>query len=259
MSPIGTGNCETFRGTGEFPHFPGSGLNQGDLVGPQAVWEAPGPLPPGLYLRAGAAGLEGITRLSHGEVCPSSGAEKPPPTSPGWGSPQNAFVPALERMDWRQPDQLSASDTRDPAGQAEGKGTGGGRIDGRQSRALERPTPVPARGLWHQQPQLGTSSHCPHHASPMDAPVSPGDAHTAPWTHLRVLAPSWCQGAPGVMSGHPGTGTDLWHCLQGMVSWKSRSCSRLPRWKKPPWLAGKEAAGSWPLQFIPTLWNSRFC
>lgn len=91
MSPIGTGHCETFRGTGEFPHFPGSGLNQGDLVGPQAVWEAPGPLPPGLYLRAGAAGLEGITRLSHGEVCPSSGAEKTPPNQPGLGEPTKSL------------------------------------------------------------------------------------------------------------------------------------------------------------------------
>lgn len=48
MSPMGTGYCETFGGTGEFPPFPGAGLYQGDLVGSQAVWEAPGPLcPPG--------------------------------------------------------------------------------------------------------------------------------------------------------------------------------------------------------------------
>lgn len=108
------------------------------------------------------------------------------------------------------------------------------------------------QGLVAPAAPAGASSHCPHHASPMDAPVSPGDAHTAPWTQLRVLAPSWCQGAPGVMSGHPGTATDLWHCLQGMVGWKSRSCSRFPRWKKPHSLQEKE------LQISAALVHSHF-
>lgn len=84
-------------------------------------------------------------------------------------------------------------------------------------------------------------------------------SHSTLDTQLRVLAPSWCQGALGVMSGHPETGMDLGHCMQEMVSWKSRSCSRLPRWKKPPWLAGKGVAGSGQPQFILTLWNSQFC
>lgn len=198
------------------------------------------PPAPGLYLRAGAAGLEGITRLSRGEVCPSSGAGTPPHPARAGGSPQSSFVPALERMDWRQPDRLSAGDTRDPAGQAEGRGTGGARIDGGNAETHS----CASQGLVAPAAPAGDQPPLPTLCSPMDAPVSPGDAHTAPWTQLR------CQGAPGVMSGHPGTGTDLWHCLQGMASWKSRSCSRLPSWKKPPWLAGKRVAGSVHSHFV---------
>lgn len=192
------------------------------------------PPPPGLYLRAGAAGLEGITRLSRGEVCPSSGAGTHPPLGPGWGEPTKRLCSCPGTNGLEAAGSAVSRRHQRPRGSGRGKGDRW-RTDGwRQCRALERPTPVPARGLWHQQLQLGTSSHCPHHASPMDALVSPGDAHTAPWAQHRVPAPSWCQGALGVMSGHPGAGTDPWHCLQGMVSWKSRSCSRLPRWKKPP-------------------------
>lgn len=158
----------------EFPHFPGSGLYQGDLMGPQAVWEAPDPLPPGLYLRAGAAGLEGITCLSRGEVCPSSGAGTPPPhPARAGGSPQNAFVPALERMDWRQPDRLSAGDTRDLAGQAEGRGTGGGPIDGGKA------------GLW-RDPFLCLPGGCGT-SSPSWGPALTAHAMPTPWMHQSAL------------------------------------------------------------------------
>lgn len=101
---------------------------------------------------------------------------------------------------------------------------------------------------------------------PVPTPCQPHGCSCQPWrcSHSTLdTAPGpgshWCQGALGVMSGHPGTGMDLGHCVQETVSWKSRSCSRLPRWEKPPWLAGKGIAGSGQPQFIPTLWNSQFC
>lgn len=84
----------------------------------------------GLYLWAD---LEGITRLSCGEVCPSSGAGTLP-ASPGGagGSPQSAFVPGLERMDWRQPRSAVSRRHRRPCRSGRGKGDRwrDGRMDG---------------------------------------------------------------------------------------------------------------------------------
>lgn len=117
--------------------------------------------------------MEGITRLSCGEVCPSSGAGTPPHPGRAGGSPQSAFVPALERMDWRQPDRLSAGDTRDPAGQAEGRGTGGGRIDGGNA------------GLW-RDPFLCQPGGCGI-SSPSWGPAPSAHTVPAPWMQLSAL------------------------------------------------------------------------
>lgn len=93
---------------------------------PRAVWGAPGPLHAGGCTCGRAVGLEGITCLSRGEVCPSSGGRTPPSQRGPGGSPQSAFVPALERMDWRQPGSAVSGDTGEPrvrqreGGQVEG-------------------------------------------------------------------------------------------------------------------------------------------
>lgn len=114
----------------------------------------------------------------------------PPPPGPGWGEPTKRLCSCPGTNGLEAAGSAVSRRHQRPRGSGRGKGDRWRTDRWRQCRALERPIPVPARGLWHQQPQLGTSSQCPHRASPMDAAVSPGDADTAPWTQLRVLAPT---------------------------------------------------------------------
>lgn len=112
-------------GWGQWDGDAGMGLMAAVLAGPCAggcargIAGCSGPSR-GLYLWAG---LEGITRLSCGEVCPSSGAGTLPasPDRAG-GSPQSAFVPGLERMDWRQPRSAVSRRHRRPCRSGRGKG-----------------------------------------------------------------------------------------------------------------------------------------
>lgn len=210
----GTGCCETFGGAGAFPHKSspcpgsgpcrtplGSGLWQGVPVGPRSGAGSPGPPPPaGLYLQAGAAGLEGITRLSRGEVCPSSGAGTPP-ASPGRGEPTKPLCscPGTNGLEAAgigcQPATLETPWVR----QREG-----GQVEGRRDRrteptqgslALVRPIPVPAGGS-HTMPAPGMAAPemltqpLSHSAGSQPVPPSPRSGITG---HRR----GWhgCRGA----------------------------------------------------------------
>lgn len=172
MNPIGTGHCETLEEQ-EFPHFPGSGLYQGDLVDPQAVWEAPDPLPPELYLRAGAARLEGITRLSRGEVCPSSGAGTPP-ARPGLGGAHKTPL-FLAWNEWIGGSRIGcqpATPETPRVRQREG-GQVEERIDGGKA------------GLW-RDPFLCLPGGCGT-SSPSWGPALTADTMPDPWMHQSAL------------------------------------------------------------------------
>lgn len=216
----GRGPCLTPPGQSCWTGCPRGSLGQCEK--PQA------PLPTGLYLRAGAAGLEGITRLSRGEVCPSSGARTPPP-SPGWGEPTKRLCSCPGTNGLKAVGigcQLATPETL-RVRQREG-----GQVKGRTDRwmkpmqrslALAGPAPVSAGGCgtggstgWG----LGTSSHL-HRASPRDVPVSPGNAHTALWLQQLVLAAS-----PGTSSmGH----LQGWCECPGTVCRDGRLAEQIPQ------------------------------
>lgn len=220
---------------------------------------SPRPPPPaGLYLRAGAAGLEGITRLSHGEVCPSSGDGTPPHPARAGGSPQSAFVPALERMDWRQPGSAVSRRHQRPRGSGRGKGDRwrDGGTDG-QSRCRDR-------RLWRdpllcQPGGCGTgstgwgSAHAAHTVPALGMCQSAPEMLPQPLGHsgwswlLGGATKPWeqCDRAPAVLA------QTSWHCLQGMGSWKSRSYSGSPSLKKPPQGAGRGGCGIRQPRLIP--------
>lgn len=209
--------------------------------------EPQAPLPTGLYLRAGAAGLEGITRLSRGEVCPSSGAGTPPP-SPGWGESTKRLCSCPGTNGLKAVGivcQLATPETP-RVRQREG-----GQVKGRTDRwmkpmqrslALAGPAPVPAGGCGTGGSTglgLGTSSHL-HRASPRDVPVSLGNAHTALWLQQLVLAPSQCHRAlEPAPWGIYRAGVSVLALCAGMGGWQSRSRSRFPGWKKPLQGAGR--------------------
>lgn len=228
------------------------------------VWGAPGPwarqaVPAGWGCWSGRH----YTPVAWGSL--SQFRSQDPPTQPRLGGAHKAplFLPWNEWIGGSR-DRLSATDTGDPAGQAEERGTGEG-TDGRMDRAdaeiagLAGLAPVPAGGCGTGSSTgwgLGTSSHL-HHASPGDVPVSPGDAHTALRLQQPVLAPRWCYRTPGpAPCGMCGAGTGVLALYAGMASWQIRSCSRFPSWKKPLQGAGRGCCRIQAASVHPHSWGS---
>lgn len=202
---------------------------------PGAVWGAPGPLHAlGCTCRPGLWVWKALHACRAGKSAPVPEAGPPQPARAG-GSPQSAFVPALERMDWRQPGSAVSSDTGDPRVRQREGGQVEGWTDGRTdeadvgSPALARPGPVP--GLVaptgpayaaHTVPAPG----CDH--QPWRCSHSPWDTMTGPGS--QPVPPS-----PGSSAtGHHGAGMGVLALVQGVqdlvhsLSWGPSSAELSP-------------------------------
>lgn len=187
----------------------------------------------------------------------------PPPTQPGPGGAHKAplFLPWNEWIGGSR-DRLSAGDTRDPAGQAEGKGTGGG-MEGQTDRAHAEiagsgeTLSCASRGVAALVAPAGGQLTLPAPCQPWGCAGmcrSAPEMLTQPLGHsgrswlLAGATKPWeqCDRAPAVLA------QTSWHCLQGMGSWKSRSYSGSPSLKKPPQGAGRGGCGIRQPRLIPT-------
>lgn len=147
---------QTLPWEGSLPDLPragGCGGVSGQVF--RAVWRAPDPLhPPGNTCRPGLLVWKALHACRTGKSVPVP-EPGPPHPARARGSPQSAFVPALERMDWRQPGSSVSRRHRRPCGSGRGKGD---RWRDRRTEptqgwlGLAKPAPVPARGLGKTQP-----------------------------------------------------------------------------------------------------------
>lgn len=116
---------------------------------------APDPLhPPGSTCRPGLLVWKALHACRTGKSVPVP-EPGPPHAARARGSPQSAFVPALERMDWRQPGSSVSRRHRRPRGSGRGKGDRwrDRRMEPTQGwPALAKPAPVPASRLGKTQP-----------------------------------------------------------------------------------------------------------
>lgn len=165
-----------------------------------------------------------------------------PPSQPGPGGAHKAplFLPWNEWIGGSR-DRLSAGDTGDPVGQAEGRGTGGG-TERRTDRA---DTGIAGSGETHSCASRGV----PHHASPRDG--SPGDAHTAPqpqcWLPAGATEPQeWHHRAPA------GLARVSWRCCRERGAGRVDPAVGPPAGRSPHGVPGEGVAGSRQPRFIPT-------
>lgn len=233
VKPFGEQECFPTRAApilGQVPACPppkGRGCSRVSQWVPGAVWGAPGPLHPlGCTCSPGPLVWKALHACRAGKSVPVPEPGPPSSSARAGGSPQSAFVPALERMDWRQPG--SAVSWRHWRPRRSGRGKGDRWRDG----GTEGQNRCRYCRLWQdlllcQPADCGTGG---------TGGTSWGSAHTA--CTMPALGMCWCHQAPGVVSrgyprqGWPGT------VLQGVGIWKSGPCSGAPSWKKLLWGAG---------------------
>lgn len=205
-------------------------------MGPQAEWEAPAPPAPRAVPEGwGCWSGRHYTPVGRGSLSQFRSWD-PSPAGPGWGEPTKLLCSCPGTNGLEAAGSAVSRRHQRPRGSGRGKGDRWSTDRWRQCRDP----------FLCQPGACGTSS-------PSWGPAPTAHTVPAPWMHQSALEMLTQH------LGHSSGVSNLWRCLQGMASWKSRSCSRLPSWKKPPWLAGKRVAGSGQPPFIPTLWNSQFC
>lgn len=169
----------------------------------------------GCTCRLGLGVWKALHACRAGKSVPVPEAGPPQPAQAG-GSPQSAFVPALERMDWRQPGSAVSGDTGDPRVRQREGGQVEGWTDGRTdeaaagSSALVRPGPVPAVVA------LAGPAYAAHVVPAPGCDHPPWRCSHSPWDTVAGPGPKLVPPSPGSSAtGHRGAGMGVLALLAG--------------------------------------------